>query len=397
MPRNIYHSLLKRNINLYYAAEFFSFLNFFIPIWVAYERQFISFTAIATIAGLRFVITTVLEVPTGALGDLLGRKWSVAIGFFAETIGLIIVGLATNGTYIFIGALFRGAADAFRSGSDTALVYDSLKEIGETEKFPEVKSKGTLAVQIALISSSILAGYLYNLNHSLPYFLYAFFLGVSGVIYFFMKEPKIDSEKFNIANYLKQTKVGIQRTFRNAYTAQLSIFYSMVGGISLAWQMFFNQIYASEIGYNEVEKSWLFAGIRLLNILILLRLLKSVKIANKRNVFLLFPILMLVSTLPAVFESMILGTMLLIVATFVNTARNVILDKLTNDEFDSKHRATSISVLNLYVSTVYLIFVLASGPIIDHMSMGSFYVIMGLICLVLVVPQGIYLAKKHGN
>ncbi|MBN1332080.1 MFS transporter [Candidatus Dojkabacteria bacterium] len=397
MLQNTYLALLERNIKIYYAVEFLSYLNFFIPIWVAYERHFISFTLIATIAGLRFVVTTLLEVPTGALGDLLGRKWSVAIGFFAETIGLIIVGIATNGTYILIGAIFRGAADAFRSGSDTALVYDSLKETGNIEKFSKVKSNATLLVQIALIISSILAGYLLHLNESLPYFAYAFFLGISGVLYFFMKEPRIDSEKFNIGNYLKQTKIGIQKTFKNAYTAQLSIFYSTIGGISLAWQMFFNQIYASEIGYDEVEKSWLFAGIRLLNILIILRLLKSVKIVNKKNVFLFFPILMIFSTLPAAFPNIILGTLILITATFTNTARTVILDKYTNDEFDSKYRATSISVLNLYVSMIYLIFVFTSGPIIDHLSMGAFYVIMGIICLVFILPQGIYLSRRHAN
>jgi len=122
---NLYFKKLNRNISLYYAVEFLSFLNFFIPIWVAYERQFLTFTQMSLIAGFRFFITTVLEIPTGALGDMLGRKWSVAIGFFAEVIGLVVVAIATSGTYIFVGAIFRGSADAFRSGSDTALVYDS--------------------------------------------------------------------------------------------------------------------------------------------------------------------------------------------------------------------------------------------------------------------------------
>jgi len=389
--------LLKRNIKLFYIVEFISYLNFFVPIWVAYERHFLSFTAMSAIAGFRFAITILLEVPTGALGDLIGRKWSVTIGFFAEVIGLIIVAIATNGNFIFIGAIFRGAADAFRSGSDSSLVFDSLKELKIENTFGKVKAKASLGTQFAFIISSILAGYLFNIDKSLPYFAYAFFLFVSGICYILMKEPHIDSEKFSIKNYIKQTKEGVKHTFQNRYISVLSTYFALVGGISLSWQMYFNQILASEIGYNEVQKSWLFAIIRFVNTLIVIRLLHLEKLISKKRAYIFFPVLLIISSIPAIIPSQILITILLFTATFANTSRSIVLEQYVNENFVSKYRATAISTLNLFVSIVYLIIVTASGPVIDHISVKFYYFIMGVIALVLILPQGIYLSRKHWN
>lgn len=391
-----YTKKLRRNIKLLYYSEFLSNLMFFIPIWVAFERQYLTFTQMSLIAALRFAITSFLELPTGALADLVGRKISVAIGFLSEALGLIIVGLSTNGTGILIGAIFRGSGDAFRSGSDTALLYDSLKELGEENVFSKIKSKFSLYNQFGIIISSILAGYLFDIWVGLPYLTYATFLIITAILYFLMQEPQIDSEKFTLKNYILQTRDGIRETLKTNYTKLVSIFYLTVGGITWAFNTYFNQIFASGIGYTEIGKSWLFAIIRLLNAIVLIRLLHIQRLVTKKRVYVLFPLVILVATLPAFSEQIIIGTSALFLLTLTSSMRFVVLDNFVNDEFTSKYRATAMSTLNLGVSVIYTVIVALGGKIIDNQGVGFLYSLLGMIAVIIIGPIGIILAR-HVN
>lgn len=388
-----YKQRLKQNITLYNLSEFLSHLMFFIPIWVAFERQYLTFTEMSLIAAFRFAITSFLELPTGALADLFGRKTSIALGFLSEAIGLFVVGFSTSGSGILIGAIFRGTGDAFRSGSDTALLYDSLKELGDMKLFPKIKAKIGLYNQIGIIISSVLAGYLYAIWVGLPYVSYAVVLATTAGINILMQEPRIDSQTFSLKNYVLQTKRGIQENFKNNYTKMLSIFYLTVGGFTWAFNTYFNQIFASGIGYSEIGKSWLFAVIRLVNAIILIRLLRIQKLVTKKNVYLIFPILLFIATIPAFTEYSIIGTIGLFILTLISSMRFVVLDDYINEGFNSKYRATAMSSLNLGVSLIYTVLVAIGGIIIDNHGAGFLYTVFGIGALIIVAPVGIALSK----
>ncbi|MBD3362570.1 MFS transporter [Candidatus Dojkabacteria bacterium] len=391
---NNYKIRLKKNIPLFYAVNFLSFLIFFVPIWVAYERQFITFTQMSLISASRFALTAFLELPTGALADLIGRKYSVMLGFLVEAFGLIIIAQALNANYIIIAAIFRGVGDALRSGADTALIYDSLLERNNEKDFSKIMSTNNLFTQAGLIVSSILAGYLFDLYKPLPYLVYSICLILAAIITLIMQEPKIDTEKFTLKNYIEQTKIGIRETLANSYVKKLTLFYSLVGGLTWSTQIFLNQIYASSIGYTELGKSWLFAIIRFINSFIIIKLLRIDKFIDKFGAFLFFPLIIIISTLPAIISDKTMGTILLFTMTISSTLRFIILDKVTNKEFRSKYRATAVSTLNLYVSLVYILIVSLSGTIIDNLGTGSLYTILGILSLLIILPIGLSLHNK---
>ena len=69
MNKYSYKKKLRRNIPLSYISTLLGNLIFFIPIWVAYERQFLSFTQMSMIAAGRFGLVAILELPTGAIAE----------------------------------------------------------------------------------------------------------------------------------------------------------------------------------------------------------------------------------------------------------------------------------------------------------------------------------------
>lgn len=388
-----YRQKLSRNINLYYLTQFCEFLVFIIPIWVSYQRQFLSFTQMSLVASSRWAITALLELPSGAIADLIGRRLSTVIGYTIQALGIGLIALATGPHLIVIGSLLQGVGESFVSGANVALVYDSLKELKQESRFTKIRSQATFLAQFSIVIAMLMGGYLYQLWKGLPYVVFALASAAAAVSSLFFQEPKIDTEKFSLANYVSQVKRGVGETFKTAFNAQLSIYYGLVGGVSWAWQFYFNQIYASEIGYSEVGKSWLFTIIRLANVFLIIRLLRLDKLLTKSRMFLFFPLLMVASALPAMIPNQVLGTGLLFGMVLASTMRYVVLDQYTNEVLESKYRATALSALNLYVSIVFIIFVAMSGPVMDKFGVGVVYSGVGLLMLLILFPLGFKLAN----
>lgn len=85
-----------------------------------------------------------LEVPSGALADLVGRKHLVVFASCLMVVEMAIFSFAPTGNvallfWLFLlNRLFSGAAEACASGADEALVYDSLKACGREGEWERV-------------------------------------------------------------------------------------------------------------------------------------------------------------------------------------------------------------------------------------------------------------------
>ncbi len=390
-----YKLRLKRNISLFYLSSFFRGLIFIIPVWVAFERRFLNYEQMALLEAAGMAVTMFLELPTGALADLIGRRMTIVLGIFIRVAGGVMQAFSFNAFTLIFGFLFGSLGSTLISGTDEALVYDSLKEAGQEEKFQKVFGKNSLFFQSGIVIATLLGGYLYQFWIGLPYLAEAGAEAIALVMFFIMIEPRIDSLKFTLSSYIKQTKEGFLQLFQNPYIKRVSLFYILVGGITWSSQYFFNQPLATDLGFTEIEKSWLFSFIRFINAIVLFKLTNLNKFFSKKRAFLLFPILMIVSFLPGFWVGKMVGVFLLTGASFASTARFVILGQYTNEEFASRHRATAVSSLNLLVSLMFILIVVFSGRIMTLYSTKLIYTLLGLLSFILILPLGLSLAKNH--
>lgn len=386
---------LQRNIRLYYLYGFLSNLAFNIPIWVSFQRRFLTFTQMSLIAAAQILIALIMELPTGAFADMFGRKKSVLVGCFFYGIGFLRIGTAHNGIHILLGLLLTGLGDSFISGADVAFLFDHLKKYGKEKLFPKIRGNASLIAQFGIITSSIVAGYMYSYMKGLPYFALVATYILTALTWMLMREEKVKKNMLTVHSYFEHTISGIKHAFKVGFTRDVSIFYVFVGGFSWIWQSFLNQIYASNIGYSEIGKGILFAIIRFVNVILILRLLRFDKYLTKKNVFIFFPILLLISSLPAVIPSIGVGTALLFMMTMSSTLRFVVLDGYVNEEFDSHYRATALSSLNMSIRILYIFSIVLSGPVLDHFPTGVVYFIMGILTLFFILPRGISLSKHE--
>jgi MFS family permease len=88
-----------------------------------------------------------LEVPSGAMADLVGRRRLVVFASVLMVMEMLIFAFAPAGNLtlmfwlFFLNRIISGAAEAAASGADEALVYDSLKQSGRENEWPNVLSR----------------------------------------------------------------------------------------------------------------------------------------------------------------------------------------------------------------------------------------------------------------
>lgn len=389
-------SLYRRNSTVYLFTEIARSLIFTIPIWVAYERQFLTLPQFTAIEAIIIGSQLLFELPTGAFADLLGKRISVMLGFFANAVSMIIYLYARDYSAFIIYAIMSGLSDALISGANEALLYDSLKQDHKEDQFTKYTAKYALVFQLGIATATVLGGFLGSIafNYSIVAKTIAFTIG--GILCYLFKEPIVDTVKFTLVNYINQTKVGVQELFKNTEIKWISIYYILVGAITWVCQLTFNATLLTEVGHTAREIGIIFATFRIFNSIVLFRMFHVNTLFSKSKIFLLFPILMVVSLLPGIWLQRWIVIPFIAIAMFTSTARVTILNKYTNDGFDSKNRATAISALSMFINIFYIIILVIAGNIMGAVgSVKPIYTILGIITLFTVFPLGILLSKRY--
>lgn len=106
------------------VSRIFSFAYFFMVLYFL-SLGFSAFQIGILLAAIPF-ISLIFEIPTGAIADIYGRKFSVLLGYFIEGIGFLSIFFMSN-FYSFVGAFaLIGFGSTFSSGSKDAWVVDLI-------------------------------------------------------------------------------------------------------------------------------------------------------------------------------------------------------------------------------------------------------------------------------
>ena len=155
----------KRNVRLFMAFRILFNIRFYYPVFmVMFLRYGITLEQFGLLNAVWAVVIVLLEVPSGALADLLGRKALLVAAAIMMTLEMLLLAVVPIGSsWIFpallLNRILSGAAEAFASGADEALAFDSLKAAGKDGDWPRVLERlmqvGGLATIFAMITGSL--------------------------------------------------------------------------------------------------------------------------------------------------------------------------------------------------------------------------------------------------
>jgi MFS family permease len=158
-----------RNVRLFIAFRVLFNARFYYPVFTIlfldYGLTIEQFALLNTVWALVIVLA---EVPSGALADILGRKYllvGTAVIMTAEMCLLAFVPL-DNPTLIFavflVNRVLSGLAEAMASGADEAIAYDSLIAEGKAEDWPRVLSLQMVLRSIAAVITMTAGALVYD-------------------------------------------------------------------------------------------------------------------------------------------------------------------------------------------------------------------------------------------
>ncbi|WP_135821672.1 MFS transporter [Halostella litorea] len=130
----------------------------------------LSFAQIGLIATIQAVVVVTGEVPTGYVGDRIGRRNSLAVGSALMVVSNASYLVATDFvgfTFTFVMLSFGGT---FISGSGTAWLYDTLAEHDVEDEFTRVQGRGRAIGQWVSVVTLIAGGGLYATNRFYPFY-----------------------------------------------------------------------------------------------------------------------------------------------------------------------------------------------------------------------------------
>lgn len=133
---------LASNIPKLYVIQAFRWFLLLMPVFVLfYEENGLGLRDIFIIQAFYSVCVILFEIPSGYFADRLGRKRSILIGVTFAAIGFTVYAFAhTFAEFLFVQLLLAFGA-SFVSGSDVALLYDTLLQLDREREFQRVAGR----------------------------------------------------------------------------------------------------------------------------------------------------------------------------------------------------------------------------------------------------------------
>ena len=93
-----------------------------------------SFTMVGLLLGFREICINVLEVPTGAIADVTGRRRAMVLSFLAYIGAFALFGLCASMWLMFAAMFLFSVGEAFRTGTHKAIIFDWLAHQGRGDE-----------------------------------------------------------------------------------------------------------------------------------------------------------------------------------------------------------------------------------------------------------------------
>lgn len=378
---------IEKNIFKNYIFTLFNNLQLQQGIWMIYlGAKGMSLVELGMLEGLFHITSFIMEVPTGAVADIYGRKASRVLGRVCAIIGLVLLLIAENFYMFALSFIVQAISYNLESGAGEALVYDSLKEINKENEYIKVNKNIEVIFQVASIISFLLGGYLASKSYILAFMVGGVFLTFALIESFNFYEPNIGRVKRNIKNPFKVIKIQLIDGLKVLKGDRKLIFFILfieINSVFSANIFYYIQNYWKGNNFGEFTIGIVLAIASLISAIVALYIDKLEKILKEKRILLFMPIINTVCIWGI--ASTRFSVIFFIINEVVLSILMVVLSDYINRLIPSRTRATVLSLQSM----VYSLFMIISFPMIgkigDVFSLRVSFKLLAISASILVV------------
>jgi len=94
---------------------------------LAFLEKGLTFLDIGWLVGFREICILILEIPSGAVADVFGRRRSMIFSFVSYIASFVLFALASGISLLMLAMFFFAVGDAFRTGTHKAMIFEWLR------------------------------------------------------------------------------------------------------------------------------------------------------------------------------------------------------------------------------------------------------------------------------
>jgi len=369
---------LKSNIRKFYVYRFFQAMFLVGPIFVLFlTDNGLSVTQVMFLQAYFYVILLLLEVPSGAFADKYGRKTSIILSSLFVFFGHLTYALGYTFFVFLIAETIYGIAVSLWSGTDSAFLYDTLKNLKREKEFKKVFGNYYAINFIFLGLGGILGGYLAEYSLRLPFWISLIPLGIAFFIPFSFTEPMI--YKKVKTNYWQHIKKAVNYSINHKSLRLFLIYSFLIVGISEAlWYIF--QPYFVEIKIPITYFGIVFFGGSVMAAIGAKYAHKiEMKLGEWRTLFFIALCIGVSYLIMGIYSIILISLISFFIASLIFGGFRPIIEDYYNKHVKSFNRATVLSFKNFLNGISFVIFAPLIGVITDTYSLGIAFIMSGIL------------------
>lgn len=235
---------LSSNIWKMYVIRALRWFMLIMPVVIIFfQDNGLSMKEIMILQSVFSISIVVLEVPSGYFADRMGRKTTLIIGSIFGALGFLAHSLSYGFWAFMIGEISMGIGASFISGSDSALIYDSLLELGRESDYQRIEGRYTAIGNFSEGTAAVIGALLAGVFLRLPLYIETGLMFLAIPLVLTLVEPKRHSTT------KKQNILAIARfSLIEHKEVKWLILYSALIGASTLTMVFFIQPYLTLSG-----------------------------------------------------------------------------------------------------------------------------------------------------
>lgn len=394
---------LKRNVGLDYVHTFLSNMNMQSSIWVLYLAYCgMHLAQIGLLEGIYHATSIVCEIPSGAAADLMGRKRCMILSNICIAVSCVIMLFSKSFGCFAVSFVVQALGNNLNSGSEEALVYDSMKCLGQEEHYMGVYGRLNVLIEVAQGLATVAGGVLAEFSYFWCYAACVVIAVLALLPVLWMAEPPqcgaaADTAGEGVEDAAEGTPA--QRTTRETVKHHFAVsarilqkdvrigkiigFYSVVFAAHTLL-FFYSQQYFADLGYNKVQISvimLLVGGASCLGALV------SEKMYRWFGKKCLIPETVIIAGAILCYGAgkADVAAAALMCAGFANAALYPIQSDSLNALIPSEQRATLISVDSMCFSIAMIVLFPLAGALADRWGLKTVLLLLGVILLLFLL------------
>ncbi|MGO5473641.1 MFS transporter [Streptococcus hyointestinalis] len=390
----------------YYLYIIFTNLRFTRIINVIFIVQFLGLSLVqfAFFQSIFLFSQLISEVPSGILGDRFSKKKIVIVGLVLLSITPLLTfssNLVTDEYVYYIilcSFVLEGVGNAFLSGADDALFFESLRSEGKEESYGKIRGKLQLISALTLGLATFVGGGLYGITRYLPYIIQSLTLLGSMIIIISIPENQ------------KYTRDDFNQNEGSKFKDLLSVFHRMLQSSRILFMFVFTTVivstinvvfallpdYFSRIGFSTSFNGAIFMAYSIIGGIVATQAYKISKIRVSKLILLISLILMVSIVFQIIpFNSTFILSFLLLYI-IIDILDPIIMEML-HLWVDDNFRATVISGLSFSISLVTMLInpVIGMGIQLFNLKMTVLMISLFIVVMILISYVLIEKTKKR--